>query len=97
MGMTGRFVVTKELLELSMKASQNLEMSENLDDSDKFKNVLTRSLADLELSSNVDTDIRSNLVKNLDKSVDNLIDYRKKNRSVCETKIMESGWMTFEL
>lgn len=29
-GMTGRFVVTKELLQLSMQASQHLEMSENL-------------------------------------------------------------------
>jgi hypothetical protein len=42
--MRGRWIVTKELLELSLKASQNLEMSENLDEGSQFKDLLTATL-----------------------------------------------------
>lgn len=42
--MRGRFIVTKELLELSLKASQNLEMSENLDEGSHFKDLLASTL-----------------------------------------------------
>ena len=42
-GMTGRFVVTKELIELSLAANQNLELSENLDDHQQFKKSLRAS------------------------------------------------------
>ena len=43
--MRGRFVVTKELLELNLAASQNLEMSENLDeDAGGFKEALSVTL-----------------------------------------------------
>ena len=46
LGMRGRFCVTKELLELNLAASQNLEMSENLDEdeSGSFKAALTVTL-----------------------------------------------------
>ena len=44
-GMRGRFVVTRELLELNLAASQNLEMSENLDeDAGSFKEALSMTL-----------------------------------------------------
>ena len=33
-GLTGRFVVTKELLELTIAARQQFELSENLDEDD---------------------------------------------------------------
>jgi hypothetical protein len=42
--MRGRWIVTKELLELSLKASQNLEMSENLDEGSQFKDLLAATL-----------------------------------------------------
>ena len=47
LGMLGRFFVTKELLELSVKANQNLEMSENLDESDSFKDMLLKALHEM--------------------------------------------------
>lgn len=47
LGMRGRFIVTKELLELSLLASQHLEMSENLDENDEFKNLIRASLEDV--------------------------------------------------
>lgn len=108
-GMTGRFVVTKELLQLSMQASQHLEMSENLDHSENFKEVIAKSLEDINLSSsstqipsNVNADVSllelAHSDNNVDHDVDALIEeYRLKSRTVRQTKVMERGWMTFDI
>ena len=85
-GFRGRFIVTRELLELSLQASQNLEMSENLDSSDVFKDALSDSLAELDNNSPSSPD---------NNVIDSLILLRKKNE--CEMKIMESGWMSFDI
>ena len=44
LGVRGRFVVNKEVLLLSLEASQNKEMSENLDDSTSFQDLLRKTL-----------------------------------------------------
>ena len=44
LGVRGRFVVTPELLVLSLAASQHMEMSENLDNTTAFKDVLRKTL-----------------------------------------------------
>lgn len=43
--MHGRFIVTKELLELNLQASQNLEMSENLDETEEYQLELRSALS----------------------------------------------------
>jgi hypothetical protein len=43
-GVRGRFIVNKEVLLLSLQASQNKEMSENLDDSTSFQDILKKTL-----------------------------------------------------
>lgn len=43
--MRGRFIVTKELLELNLQASQNLEMSENLDETEEYQLELRSALS----------------------------------------------------
>jgi len=45
--MRGRFIVTKELLELSLKARQNLEMSENLDEGSQFQDLMKATLEEV--------------------------------------------------
>lgn len=47
LGVRGRFVVNKEVLLLSLEASQNKEMSENLDDSTSFQDLLRKTLEGL--------------------------------------------------
>lgn len=44
LGISGRFIVNKEVLILSLQASQNKEMSENLDDTDSFRELLAKTL-----------------------------------------------------
>jgi 2,3-bisphosphoglycerate-dependent phosphoglycerate mutase len=47
LGVRGRFVVNKEVLMLSLQASQNKEMSENLDHSTSFQDLLRNTLEGL--------------------------------------------------
>jgi 2,3-bisphosphoglycerate-dependent phosphoglycerate mutase len=47
LGVRGRFVVNKEVLLLSLQASQNKEMSENLDHSTSFQDLLRNTLEGL--------------------------------------------------
>ena len=47
LGVRGRFVVNREVLCLSLEASQNKEMSENLDDSTSFQDILRKTLEGL--------------------------------------------------
>lgn len=81
-GMRGRFIVNKELLELSLSASQNLEMSENLDDGEDFKKLISETLNKME--NKVGYGNSSSLAE--------MIDNRNENN---EKYIMKSGWMTF--
>jgi hypothetical protein len=80
-----------------------------LDHSEKFKEVIAKSLEDINLPSDSTTirsigDCNSSLLEL--NSSDNYVDhgdvdafieeYRKKNQKICPTKMMESGWMTFD-
>lgn len=47
LGVRGRFVVNKEVLLLSLEASQHKEMSENLDDNTSFQDLLRKTLEGL--------------------------------------------------
>mmetsp|Transcript_8052 Transcript_8052/g.8076 ORF Transcript_8052/g.8076 Transcript_8052/m.8076 type:complete len:381 (-) Transcript_8052:198-1340(-) len=47
LGIRGRFIVNKEVLTLSLQASQHKEMSENLDDTNLFQHLLTKTLEQL--------------------------------------------------
>lgn len=83
LGMKGRFIVTKELLELSLAASQNLEMSENLDEGDEFKNLLSEALSKVTTHSLTD---RSSLGSLQDAE-------EGSSRPSSPSSLMESGWM----
>jgi hypothetical protein len=88
-GMRGRFVVTKELLELNLAASQNLEMSENIDDDDgEFKLQLTNSLEKVVSQGGVRP--RSSLLDADVASPSSGSD----TKSGGSSQIMEAGWMT---
>jgi hypothetical protein len=77
------------------------------DQSDTFKNVLVESLAKLNLNPTGTSAVpnRNDVYSGLSESktttranqVDSLIKWRKLNAGTsCETKVMESGWMTFD-
>jgi len=94
LGMRGRFVVTKELLELNLQASQNLEMSENLDEDagNTFRNALTFTLRTVDTegkpvakSSFMDADLNSSSSRAAASS-------SRRGGSV-----MDPGWMTFNM
>ena len=85
LGVRGRFVVNKEVLTLSLSASQHLEMSENLDDSTQFKDLLKTTLA--KLSSNARVSQMSSIsMSSFDEPSYNNYDDRM---------VMEPGWMSF--
>lgn len=82
-GMRGRFVVTKELLELNLAASQHLEMSEFLDEGTDFKDMISDTLERVRgsgaggvRSSFMDAEINAAVGKH--------------------SSVMEAGWMTFD-
>jgi len=85
LGMKGRFIVTKELLELSLSASQNLEMSENLDEGDEFKNLLSEALSKVTTHSSTASN-----------SLGSLQDAEGSSRP-SSGSLMDSGWMTVPL
>ena len=47
LGVRGRFIVNQEVLLLSLAATQHLEMSENLDDTTAFHELLQKTLNNL--------------------------------------------------
>lgn len=79
------------------------------DHSENFKEVIAKSLEDINLSSsstqipsNVNADVSllelAHSDNNVDHDVDALIEeYRLKSRTVRQTKVMERGWMTFDI
>lgn len=87
--MKGRFIVNKELLELSLSASQNLEMSENLDESEDFKLLISETLHK----------VSQNRISGLG-SLSSLQDpdqLTMNQNAAMHGRIMESGWMTFSM
>ena len=107
--MTGRFVVTKELIELSLAANQNLEMSENLDDHQEFKNSLRASWDTLDreeknklkarktirASEQIENILRSQRDHAQDGMVTN--EQHAASASDMETAVMDSDWMTMKV
>jgi len=84
LGMKGRFIVTKELLELNLEASQHLEMSENLDEGQEFKNLLFKTLVqvkkDQSESSAEQKELRPSVMESgwMSFDVDDQIDQKEK-------------------
>ena len=106
--MTGRFVITKELIELSLAANQNLEMSENLDDHEEFKNSLRASWDTLDREEKNKlkarkTMLASEQIENIIRSQrdlakdDILTTQRQQSADIMETAVMDSDWMTIKV
>ena len=93
--MTGRFVVNKELLELSIEANQNLEMSENLDDDEDFKTTLTSSLARLNRKEIKKVRYRKSMTGA--EQIENMINMQKAENSSQQARVMDSDWMNMKL
>ena len=93
--MTGRFVVTKELLELSLAANQNMEMSENLDDDEAFKTLLSDSLAKMNRQSRPCSGLPQSDSVTKSHQVESLINSEKLNNQ--DATILETGWMNFRM
>ena len=108
--MTGRFVITNELIELSLAADQNLEMSENLDDHEEFKNSLRASWDTLDreeknklkarktirASEQIENIIRSQ--RDLANTKDDILTtQRQQSADIGETAVMDSDWMTIKV
>ena len=98
--MTGRFVVTKELIELSLAANQNLEMSENLDDHEEFKNSLRASWDTLDREEKNKLKARKTI--RASEQIENQL--RSQRYQVIEqldmemdTTVMDSDWMTIKV
>ena len=98
--MTGRFVVTKELIELSLAANQNLEMSENLDDHEEFKNSLRASWDTLDREEKNNLKARKTI--RASEEIENQL--RSQRDQVMEqldmdmeTAVMDSDWMTIKV
>lgn len=95
-GMKGRYIVNKDLLELSLAASQNLEMCDYLDhdNGEEFKKYLAKALQKVENKSSKGL----NTLNFASNSLTEVIGGGGGGghaQSSSET-IMESGWMTFE-
>ena len=98
--MTGRFVVTKELIELSLAANQNLELSENLDDHEEFKNSLRASWDTLDREEKNKLKARKTI--RASEQIENQL--RSQRYQVIEqldmemdTTVMDSDWMTIKV
>jgi hypothetical protein len=100
LGVRGRFVVTSELLLLSLAASQHLEMSENLDSSTVFKDLLTKTLQELTAQMRVHTGIGMDIDGTVtDPDVEDAEHMRKLlSCERAEGMVMDPGWMnSFQL
>lgn len=86
LGMKGRFVVTRELLELNLAASQNLEMSENLDEGDDFKLLISDTLRKVKNVPGIGMENKSSFDAEITSSLG----------GSARSSIMEAGWMTFD-
>lgn len=97
--MTGRFVVNKELLQLSIEANQNLEMSENLDNSEAFKNALAESLAKLD-KEDVDVVKFRKSVRGA-QQIESMITMQREKamneESIEAAALMDADWMNFKI
>lgn len=107
LGVRGRFVVTTELLMLSLAASQHLEMSENLDSSTVFKDLLAKTLQELTQQMRVHTGGGIDGAGATDPDVEdaqhmrNLLSTERAEGMVVRgdriMNVMDPGWMSFQL
>jgi 2,3-bisphosphoglycerate-dependent phosphoglycerate mutase len=81
LGVRGRFVVNREVLTLSLAASQNMEMSENLEDTTAFKDLLRNTLDKLNAQARV--------------SAISMSSFDADGRGSQSQFVMEPGWMSF--
>lgn len=81
LGVRGRFVVNREVLTLSLAASQNMEMSENLEDTTAFKDLLRQTLDKLNAQARVSSISMSS--------------FDEDGRGNQNQFVMEPGWMSF--
>jgi hypothetical protein len=104
-GMRGRFIVTKELLELSLLAAQHLEMSENLDEGDAFLELIKSSLNKVTSATaggtGAGTDTLSSASNIMGDGVSvGTIDHLHEGADpelLGAGRVMESGWMMFPM
>lgn len=90
-GMTGRFVVTKELLKLTIAARQQFELSENLDEDGgkEFIQSVQRALHQIQADGGD--------AENADKNKDEERKCSQEDKDEDVAVEMDQGWMTFQI